>query len=82
MFLEAERARVLRLFVDGSEVPPWKPASISTPYIFEVTDMLGGKKEVMLLSDNTYRGLPREAILYSSAATDETQTNWNGVGDI
>jgi hypothetical protein len=79
VFLEAERARVLRLFVDGSEVPPWKPASISTPYIFEVTDMLGGKKEVMLLSDNTYRGLPREAILYSSAATDETQTNWNGV---
>lgn len=30
-------------------------------------------------SDNSYPGLPKEAILYSSAATDETQTNWNGI---
>jgi len=79
IFLEAERARVLRLFVDGREVMPWEPASISTPYVFEVTGMLDGTHEVTLLSDNSYPGLPRESILYSSAATDETQTNWNGV---
>ncbi|MDE7299110.1 MAG: hypothetical protein K2N94_09830, partial [Lachnospiraceae bacterium] len=31
------------------------------------------------LSDNTYPGLPAKDILYSSTATDETQTNWNGI---
>ena len=31
------------------------------------------------MSDNSYQGLPHDDILYSSAATDETQTNWNGV---
>jgi len=79
VFLEAERARVLRLLIDGREVPLWKPASISTPYVFEVTGMLDGEHEIALISDNSYPGLPRDAIVYSSAATDETQTNWNGV---
>lgn len=79
VFLEAERARVLRLLIDGKEVPVWKPASISTPYIFEVTGLLDGEHEITLLSDNSYPGLPHDAIVYSSAATDETQTNWNGI---
>ncbi len=79
VFLEAERARVLRLFIDGKEVPVWRPASISTPYIFEVTGLLNGEHEVTLLSDNSYPGLPHDDIVYSSAATDETQTNWNGI---
>lgn len=34
---------------------------------------------MVLLSDNSYPRLPHDAIVYSSAATDETQTNWNGV---
>lgn len=32
-----------------------------------------------LLSDNRYPGWPREEIVHASAATDETQTNWNGL---
>lgn len=79
VFLEAERARVLRLFIDGKEVPAWKPASISTPCIFEVTGLPEGEHEITLLSDNSYPGLPHDDIVYSSAATDETQTNWNGI---
>ena len=79
VFLEAERARVLRLLIDGREVPAWQPASISTPYVFEVTGLLDGEHEVTLLSDNSYPGLPHDDIVYSSAAADETQTNWNGV---
>lgn len=79
VFLEAERARVLSLFIDGREVPVWKPASISTPYVFEVTGLTEGEHEITLLSDNSYPGLPHDAIVYSSAATDETQTNWNGI---
>ena len=33
----------------------------------------------VLTADNSFSGLPQKAILNSSAATDETQTNWNGL---
>ncbi|MCD8336876.1 MAG: hypothetical protein LUD18_06310 [Lachnospiraceae bacterium] len=79
VFLEAERARVLSLLIDGQEVLHALPPSISTPQVFEVTGKVDGTHEITLLSDNSYPGLPREQIIYSSAATDETQTNWNGV---
>lgn len=79
IFLEAERARVLRLLVDGQEIPDFKKPSISTDHIFEVTGLLKEGSELTLLSDNSYPDLPHDAIVYSSAATDETQTNWNGV---
>lgn len=79
VFLEAERARCLRLFVDDREVPVSGAATLCTPYVFEVTGLLDGTHNVTLLSDNSYPGLPHDAIVYSSAATDETQTNWNGV---
>jgi hypothetical protein len=83
VFLEAERARCLRLRVDGQEVPDFREPSVSTPHVFEVTDFLSPKEgtehTIVLMSDNSYQGLPHDDILYSSAATDETQTNWNGV---
>lgn len=79
VFLEAERARCLKLLVDGKEVPYFVDPSVSTPYVFEVTGLLNGENELTLLSDNSYPGLPHDAIVFSSAATDETQTNWNGV---
>ena len=79
VFLEAERARCLKLLVAGKEIPPFFPVSINTPYVFEVTGLLNEETEVTLLSDNSYPGLPHDAIVFSSAATDETQTNWTGV---
>lgn len=81
-FLEVERARCLRLLVDGLEMPHFVEGTISTPHIFEITDALLGEQTehtLTLLSDNSYPGLPHDAIVYSSAATDETQTNWNGI---
>ena len=78
-FVEAERARCLRLLVDGWEVPHFVEPSISTPHVFEVTGLLKKENELTFLSDNSYPGLPHDAIVYSSAATDETQTNWNGI---
>ncbi len=78
LFLKAERARVLRLFVDGKEVRA-QAGSLSTPYVFEVTDVLNDGALLELASDNSYEDLPRNDIVYSSAATDETQTNWNGI---
>lgn len=79
VFLEAERARCLKLLVNGREIPDFIPPSISTPHVFEVTGILGGEAELTLLSDNSYPGLPHDSIISSSAATDETQTNWNGI---
>lgn len=79
VFLEAERSRCLKLLVDGKEIPDFTPASISTPHVFEITGLLDGENELTILSDNSYPGLPHDEIVYSSAATDETQTNWNGV---
>lgn len=79
IFLEAERARVLHLLVDGKEIADFIEPSISTRHVFEVTDAIRKESELTLLSDNSYPGLPHDAITYSSAATDETQTNWNGI---
>ena len=79
VFIEVERARCLKLLVDGTEVSDFVPPSISTPHVFEVTGLLHGENEITFLSDNSYPGLPHDDIVYSSAATDETQTNWNGL---
>lgn len=79
VFLEVERARCLRLKVDGEEIPAYRETSISTPYVFEVSEVLDGEHKLTFCSDNSYPGLPHDAIVYSSAATDETQTNWNGL---
>lgn len=79
IFLEAERARCLRLLVDGQEIPSFRETSLSVPHVFELTNYWKGEHELTLLSDNSYLGLPYDEIVCSSAATDETQTNWNGV---
>ena len=79
VFADIERARHLRLFVNGKEAPLCHPACISAPYVFELTGLMTGDDELTFLSDNSCPGWPREAIVYSSAATDETQTNWNGL---
>lgn len=79
IFLEVERARCLSLRVNGAEVSAYRPQSISTPHIFELTGLLNGNDLIELTSDNHYPGLPHDSIVYSSAATDETQTNWNGI---
>ena len=78
-FIDVERARCLRLFIDGQEVPPFEPPTLSTTQVFEVTGRVRAGVELVLLSDNSYPGLPRADIVNASAATDETQTNWNGL---
>lgn len=79
VFFEAERARCLRLFADGREVSPFEPPTLSTPQVFELTGLVRRGSELVLLSDNSYPGLPRADIVNASAATDETQSNWNGL---
>ena len=79
LFVLAERARALRLAVDGEECEVFRQGTLSTPYIFELTGVTPGEHELTFFSDNSYPGMPKDAICYSSAATDETQTNWNGI---
>lgn len=79
VFLDVERARKLSLQVNGKPVPPFWAGTLSTPWTFEVTGLLTGRDTLTLTTDNSYPDWPREAIVYSSAATDETQTNWNGL---
>ena len=68
VFLEVERARCLMLLVNGREVPNYVEPSISTPHVFEVTGLMHRGAEITLVSDNSYPGLPHDAIVYSSAA--------------
>lgn len=79
LFVLAERARALRLLVDGEACSVFRQGTLSTPYIFELTGAAPGEHEFTFLSDNSYPGMSKAAIYYSSAATDETQTNWNGI---
>ena len=79
LFLEVERSRHLSLRLNGQNVPPAMARSISTPNVFEVTGRMTGHDEITFIADNSYPGWPHDAIVFSSAATDETQTNWNGL---
>ena len=79
IFLECERTRHLQLAVNGQEARAVQPATLSAPAVFEITGLASGQDEFVLLSDNSYPGWPRDAIVYASAASDETQTNWNGI---
>ncbi len=79
LFLEAERSRKLELIVNGSRVNPYTCGTMSTPYVFEITEKLGNESRMELICDNSYHGWPKDSIRFSSAATDETQTNWNGI---
>ncbi len=79
LFLTAERSRELSLTVDHLPVPR-RSGTLSTPYTFEVTRFAdGGTHTLRLVCDNSYPGGGYDEITYSSAATDETQTNWNGI---
>ena len=79
VFVDVERARQLRLQVNGQEAPLHEPAGLSTPYCFEITGLATGHDQFVFRLDNSYPGWPRDAIIYSSAASDETQTNWSGL---
>ena len=79
MILTAERSRALSLTVNGEKAESIIPGTLSTPYIFESAAWRDGENRITLTADNSYPGWPKDAILMSSAATDETQTNWNGI---
>ena len=79
VFLDVERARCLKVTVNGKEGKRVTPFTLSAPQSFEVTEAVRGLDHIEIVSDNSYPGLPHDDIVFSSEATDETQTNWNGL---
>ena len=77
--LPPDSGEIHSLTVNGQEAPAAKPSCLSAPAVFEITGLITGEDEFSFLSDNSYPGWPRDAIVYASAASDETQTNWNGI---
>lgn len=78
-FLEAERSRVLTLFIDGEEVEPVRPITLVSPAVFEVTGRLQGDHMLTLEVDNLYENWPAEELKASNMASEDTATNWSGV---
>ncbi|MFQ9546642.1 MAG: hypothetical protein ACLRZ6_01040 [Lachnospiraceae bacterium] len=66
----------MRVYLDGEEISCTEQTQAH--HVFELTGHEGIHR-LCVESDNSYPGLPHDAIVYSSAATDETQTNWNGL---
>lgn len=79
LFLRIERTRELTVEIDGNIQTPFEKGTLSTPWLFEVTEYAGREVEIALIVDNAYTEYPRESIIGASAVTDDTQTNWNGI---
>ncbi len=79
LFLDVERARTLRLYIDGQPVPHFTAPVWSAPQTFEVTGLLNGTHTIELESDNSGRGLPKKTLLRSNMASNDSQTDWNGL---
>ena len=67
-FFEIERARCVRVYLDGEEISSYEEQTISTPHVFELTGHEGTHR-LRVESDNSYPGLPHERTswLYSSS---------------
>ncbi|MCR5109086.1 MAG: hypothetical protein K6B28_13105 [Lachnospiraceae bacterium] len=78
-FIEVERSRFLRCILNDTELSLFSGGTLSAPYVFEATGHLKKENTICFICDNSYEGGPVASIEYSSAATDETQTNWNGL---
>jgi len=77
-FLEIERTREVRVFIDEEEMFPYAPLSLATSAVFEVTGHLSGTHQILVQSTNRYEVFP-ETVYDSNMASADTQTNWNGL---
>ena len=67
----------MRVYLDGEEISSYEEQKIRKPHVFELTGNEGIHR-LCVESDNRFPGLPHDAIVYSLAATDRPQPNWNG----
>ena len=73
-----ERTRMTAVFVNG--ILAGKRDALTTEQQYDITRFVRpGRNPILVEVDNTYRAVPRDAILGSHMATEHTQTNWNGI---
>ena len=79
--LYMERTKPSKVWIDGKFAGT--SSNISTPHIFDITDLVTiGEHIVTVMIDNA-GGVPPQLLENSHAYTESTQTNWNGIiGDI
>ena len=80
--LYMERSRITRVWVNGTEVnSPESSGILPVAQKYDITKNLnyGQFNTITIVVDNSYSNLPDFAINSSHMATDETQTNWNGI---
>lgn len=80
--LYLERSRATRVWVNGEEVTGSDSASLlPVAQQYDLSGLLtpGEINSITVVVDNSYPNMPSAAILNSSMATEETQTNWNGI---
>lgn len=79
LFIKVERTKELSFEIDGCAREAFMEGTLSTPWLFEITEYAGKGVTLALTVDNYYTNWPRASIIGASASTDETQTNWNGI---
>ncbi|MFD2114348.1 S-layer homology domain-containing protein [Paenibacillus yanchengensis] len=80
--LYMERSRETRVWVNAEEViAPDTSNLMATAQVYDLTSAIkfGEKNVISIVVDNSYPTTPRDSITTSSMATEETQTNWNGI---
>ncbi|WP_436922941.1 sugar-binding domain-containing protein [Halosimplex amylolyticum] len=82
LVLRLERTRPAGVWVDGD--PVGREDSLSAPHVYDLTDALDpGEHDVALRIDTDSEPVTFPGVQRSHAATEHTQTNWNGVvGDL
>ncbi len=78
-FIDVERTRGLKLFVDEEEVLPESAGTLPAPRSFEVTGRISGAHMLTFVPDNEYPDRPEAELLQSNMASSATATNWNGL---
>lgn len=75
-----ERSRITEVWINGKKILK-DDVSLPVPQRYDLTDYLlyGQENLICVQADNSYPNLPANIIQMSSMATDESQTNWNGI---
>lgn len=77
-----ERSRETQVWVNGTEIlAPDSSNIMAVSQVYDLTAQVrfGEMNTIAIEVDNSYPNSPRAAITNSSMATEETQTNWNGI---
>lgn len=77
IILELERTRPSEVWVDGT--PAGSCRLLSTPHFYNLSKLLTPGKHTLTISIDNGKALPDEIKANSHAATESTQTNWNGI---